>query len=202
MSYMSYKEYTLSGFQANLYGLLFAIPVLLLAGIPYILIWSGAGGWPDRLLPIIEQNKTNIQWAIDAKWWLFALLLAGIVLHELIHGICMAASASNGWKSVSFGFNAKAIAPYAHCKEPLTPDAYRLSLVMPGFLLGDIPILISWFTGNILFLFFGILFCWAASGDVIMLWLSRNITDGLLQDHPDKVGFVHIEDIDIEDRNI
>jgi hypothetical protein len=195
---MSSKEYTLSGRRANLYGLLFAVPVLLLAGIPYIFIWSEPGhGWPDCLRSIIHLNTAGIQWAIDAKWRLFLLLLAGIVLHELIHGICMAASAGNGWKSVSFGFNAKAIAPYAHCREPLTPDAYRLSLVMPGFLLGDIPVLISWFTGNILFLFFGILFCWAASGDVTVLWMSRNITGGMLQDHPDKAGFVHIEDRNI-----
>jgi hypothetical protein len=188
------KEYTLSGRQANLYGLLFAIPVLLLAGIPYIFIWSEAGyGWPDSLLSVVRLNRANIQWAIDAKWWLFLLLLAGIVLHELIHGICIAAAARGGWKSVSFGFNAKAVAPYAHCKEPLRPAAYRLSLVMPGLLLGDTLILTGWFTGNILFLFFGILFSWAASGDITVLWLSRNITGGMLQDHPDKIGFVHME---------
>ena len=188
-------EYSLSGLRANLYGLLYVIPILLLAGVPFILIWRDAGvGWPDYLLSAVYHNKAIIQQAIDAKWWLFLLLLAGIVLHELIHGIYMAAFAKNGWKSVTFGFNPKAIAPYAHCKEPLSPDAYRLSLVMPGILLGDIPVLISWFTGNILILFFGILFCWAASGDVIVLWLSRKITGGMLQDHPDKIGFIHIEE--------
>ena len=185
-------EYTLSGLRANLYGLLFAIPVLLLAGVPYMFIWSDAAlGWPDGLLSAVYRNKVIIQQAIDAKWWLLLLLTAGIVLHELIHGICMAAFARNGWKSVTFGFNTKAIAPYAHCKEPLSPDAYRLSLMMPGLLLGDAPILIAWFTGNMLFLFFGILFCWAASGDVVVLWLSRKITGGVLQDHPDKIGFIH-----------
>ena len=188
-------EYSLSGLRANLYGLLYVIPILLLAGVPFILIWRDAGvGWPDCLLSAVYHNKAIIQQAIDAKWWLFLLLLAGIVLHELIHGICMAAFAKNGWKSVTFGFNPKAIAPYAHCKEPLSPDAYRLSLVMPGILLGDIPVLISWFTGNILLLFFGILFCWAAFGDVIVLWLSRKITGGMLQDHPTKIGFIHIEE--------
>ncbi|MDR1155617.1 MAG: DUF3267 domain-containing protein [Bacteroidales bacterium] len=188
------KEYTLSGRQANLYGLLFAMPVLLSAAVPYIFIWSEANGWQDRLHSIIHLNEANIQWAIDVKWLLFLLLLAGTALHELIHGVCMAALARGGWKSVSFGFNVKAIAPYAHCREALTPCAYRLSLAMPGLLLGDLPVLISWYTGNLLFLFFGILFCWAASGDMIILWLSRNITDGMLQDHPDKIGFIHLED--------
>jgi hypothetical protein len=190
---MANTSYTLSGRQANLYGLLFALPVLLFAAIPYILIWCKfENNLRDFFYPIIERNMPVIQQAIDAKWWLIVLLLGGIVLHELTHGIIMAAFAKNGWKSVSFGFNIKAIAPYAHCNEPLTPFAYRLSLMMPGILLGDIPVLISWFTGNIVFLLFGILFYWAAAGDVILLWMSRNIDDGMLQDHPEKIGFIHI----------
>ena len=173
---------------------MFVIPIMLIDGIPYLLIWCEKGlGWRDGLFSVVYQNQAIIQQAIDAKWWLFLLLPAGVVLHELIHGTVMAACAKNGWKSVSFGFNVKAFAPFAHCKEPLSPNAYRLSLVMPGFLLGDVPVLIGWFTGNILFLFFGILFTWAAAGDVILLWLSRNIDSGMLQDHPEKIGFVHIE---------
>ena len=191
--YLKMKEYILSGRQVNLYGLIFVVPVLLLAGVPYIIIWYEPGeSWHDVFFSIIYRNHAILEQAIDMKWWLLLLLLTGIVLHELIHGVCMAVSSRNGWKSVSFGFNLKAFAPYAHCKEPLTPNAYRLSLIMPGIVLGDIPVLISWFTGNILFLFFGILFYWAASGDVIVLWLSRNITDGMLQDHPDKIGFIHV----------
>jgi len=190
------NEYTLSGRQANFYGLLFGIPVVLLTVVPYILIWCDWGiGFPDSFLSIIFRNTTFVQLVMNAPLWLLlapGALFVGIVLHELIHGVCMAAFAKNGWKSVSFGFNIKAFAPYTHCKEPLPPDAYRISLVMPGFLLGDVPTLISWFTGNILFLLFGFLFCWAAAGDVIILWMSRRITDGMLQDHPQKIGFVHV----------
>ncbi len=188
------KEYTVSGRQANLFGLSLVIPVLLLAGVPYLFIWRepGTGLW-NSLHSIIIQNKTVIQQAIDAGWWLILFLLVGIVLHELIHGTCMAVFAKNGWKSVSFGFNIKAFAPYAHCREPLKPAAYRISLLMPVILLGDIPVLVSWFSGNILLLFFGILFSWAAAGDLIVFWLSCNIDDGMIQDHPQKIGFIHIE---------
>jgi len=191
------KEYTLSGRQANLYGLLFGIPIILLTIVPYIIIWCDLGkSFPDCFLPVIFRNMTFIQLVLDESLWLFIVpvaLIAGVVLHELIHGICMSAFAGNGWKSVSFEFNLKAFAPYTHCNEPLHPDAYRLSLVMPGFLLGDVPTLISWFTGNVLFLLFGFLFCWVAAGDVMILWMSRKITGGLLQDHPDKIGFVHVD---------
>lgn len=191
------KEYTLSGFQVNLYGLLFVLPVLLLAGVPFLLIWCDMKlGWPDCFFPLIQQNKPILQSAIQNPLWLFMaplLIFFGIVMHELIHGLSMVAFTKNRWKSVSFGFNVRALAPFAHCSEPLKPDVYRFTLVMPGILLGDVPVIISWFTGNILFLCFGILFTWAAAGDVTVLWLSRHITGGMLQDHPDKVGFVHID---------
>jgi len=198
MSYgLKMKEYTLSGRQANLYGLLFIIPVLLVDTVPYLLIWCERGrGWAEGWLSLIHRNMPIIQQVVDAPLWLLLLpmaFLAGIVLHVLMHGIVMAAFAKNGWKSVSFGFNVQAFAPYTHCNEPLSPNAYRLTLVMPGILLGDVPVLISWFTGNILFLFFGILFTLCAAGNIIIVWLSRNITDGKLQDHPEKIGFVHIE---------
>ena len=192
------KEYTLSGRQANLYQLLLAIPILLLDGIPYIIIWCKLGrGLPECWLSLIHLNMPVIRQVVDVPlWWLLVTIaiLVGVVFHELIHGIVMAAFAKNGWKSVSFGFNVRVLSPYAHCKEPLSPNAYRLTLVMPGILLGDIPVLISWCTGNILFLFFGILFTLSAAGDIIIFWLSRNITGGMLQDHPEKIGFVHVEE--------
>jgi len=199
MSYgIKMKEYTLSGRQANLFSLLLVMPILLVDGIPYIIIWYDWGrGWTDGWLFLIHRNMPIIQQIVDTPLWLLSVpiaLLVGVVLHELIHGIVMTVFAKNGLKSISFGFNAKAFAPYTHCKEPLSPNAYRLTLVMPGVLLGDIPVLVSWFTGNILFLFFGILFTLGAVGDIIIFWISRNINNGKLQDHPEKIGFVHIEE--------
>ena len=192
---MAYKSYTLSGLKANLYGLLFALPALTLAGLPYMLIWCDFGrGFPDGLLPVISRNTTIILMIIDNPTrllWAPLAIIAGIVLHELIHGAIMAACAENGWKSISFGFSLKSFAPYTHCSEPLKPNSYRASLIMPGILLGDIPVMISWITGNVLFLIFGIIFYCAAAGDMILLWMSRNITDGMMQDHPEKIGFVH-----------
>lgn len=189
------KEYTVPGWQANLISLLFGIPAILIGGIPFVFIWcESCNGFSDSLRSVILQNRETLRHAIDSWWWLLVVLIGGIILHELIHGICMAAFAKKGWKSVSFGFNLQALAPYAHCKEPLKPDAYRISLIMPGLLLGDMPVIISWFTGNILFLFFGILFTWSAAGDLIIFWKSCKINDGYLQDHPEKIGFIHITD--------
>jgi hypothetical protein len=187
------KEYTVPGWQANLVGLFFIIPIVLIAGIPYILIQCGAcGSLLMGLQSAVAQNAELIRKVSDFWWLLLPVPAAGIILHETIHGVMMASFCKGGWKSVSFGFNLTAFAPYAHCKEPLKPYAYRLSLIMPGLVLGDIPVLISWFTGNILFLIFGIFFIWTAAGDIIILWMSWKIDGGLLQDHPEKIGFIQL----------
>ncbi len=189
------KEYTISGRQANLYGLFFLIPVALVYAIPYVLIWRDSGtDFSTGILSCLHQNSELLRWAADAFWVVILAIFIGMLLHELIHGICMSVFAEKGRKSVSFGFNVKALAPYTHCNEPLTPSAYRICLMMPAVLLGDIPVLIGWVSGNILFLFFGILFAWAAAGDFIVLWMSRRIETGLLQDHSDKIGFIHVEE--------
>jgi hypothetical protein len=106
----------------------------------------------------------------------------------------MAIFAKNGWRSISFGFNTHAFAPYTHCNEPLTPVDYRISLIMPALLLGEIPVLVGWITGNILFLIYGVLFVWVSAGDVAVFLMSRKIKDGMLQDHPDKIGFIHVHE--------
>ena len=52
-----------------------------------------------------------------------------MIIHELIHGICYANSSSGGWKSVEFGFNTSAFAPYCVCLEPLT-NIFLLGLTL------------------------------------------------------------------------
>ncbi|MDR3094045.1 MAG: DUF3267 domain-containing protein [Bacteroidales bacterium] len=183
-------EYTLPGWKANLFGLFFLLPSVLLYGLPFYLIWQG-----DTSYFFSDKSRTLIHFAVDNKWWCLLIILFSIALHELIHGICMASLAPNGWKSVSFGFNLKAMAPFAHCKDSLTPLSYRICLIMPAAVLGDIPVIIAWCTGNILWLLYGILFLWAAAGDIIIIYMSRNIHTGLLQDHPDKIGFIHLPEI-------
>ncbi|MDR2848603.1 MAG: DUF3267 domain-containing protein [Bacteroidales bacterium] len=180
-------EYTVHGWKANLVGLFFLLPSVLLYSLPFYLIWQSSS--------LSDKSYTLINFAIDNKWWCLLVILFSIVLHEAIHGVCMAFVSPNGWKSVSFGFNLKAMAPYAHCKEPMTPMAYRICLAMPAVILGDLPAFVSWCTGNILWLMYGILFLWAASGDLIVLYMSRNIHTGFIQDHPEKIGFIHLDNL-------
>lgn len=174
------KEITLGVGKANLYSLSFLIPTLIVFLIPFLLIWH------DSL------NVEDFQGLIKGKLFLFlGLLIAGIFLHEAIHGLTWAIFCKNGFKSIKFGVIWKAITPYCHCKEVLPIWHYRLGTIMPGLILGFIPALIGIISGSVLALIFGIVFTVAAGGDFIFIWLLRKeASNRYVEDHPDKIGCI------------
>ena len=96
----------------------------------------------------------------------------------------------NGWDSIKFGINWKALAPYAHCKEALEVKKYYLGVIMPGIILGVLPALLSIVTGSAFLWIYGFIFTIAAGGDVIYLILLIKMDNNeLVQDHPEKIGF-------------
>lgn len=81
------------------------------------------------------------------------------------------------------------LTPYCHGKEPIKIGPYILGALMPGFLLGMIPAVISSLTGNIFLLIYGLIFIFSAGGDLtIIRMLRKERRDSLVQDHPSKVG--------------
>lgn len=68
-------------------------------------------------------------------------------------------------------------------------QAYRLGGIMPLLVLGILPSLIGIGIGNGWIMFFGFLFTVAAGGDLLVLWLIRDVRPGqLVEDHPTQVG--------------
>ena len=60
---------------------------------------------------------------------------------------------------------------------------------MPAFILGFLPFVYSLFTGNALWLFFGIFFTMSAVGDFLIVNLVRKENmNNLVLDHPSEVG--------------
>ena len=179
------KEVIMSAGAANLYSLIFLIPLIIILAIPYYYLW------PEQFT--IEKLKeyldardmlTFIDIAIGA-----ILLLVGIITHELLHGLGWSFYAKKGWKSISFGVTWKYLTPYCHCNEPLRIRAYRFGSVLPAIVLGFIPSIIAMITGNIGLMVFGFFFSFAAGGDFLILWLIRNEKPSdLAQDHPDNIG--------------
>ena len=166
----------MSAGKVNLYAMIFFIPIFLLFGLPFILIWC------------IETVKAGKNDFINEYFLL--ILLSGIIVHELLHGIIWAKYANNGFKSIKFGVKWKVLTVYCHCKEPLQVKYYSLGGVLPGIVLGIIPSLIALVTGNSLLIVFGILFTWAACGDMFILWKLRKLdSETYISDHPSKIGF-------------
>ncbi len=85
---MKEKEFTLSTGKVNLYSLLMIIPITAIYLIPFILIWD------YKLLNFGRKEFMNL---------FLYILIFGIIIHELLHGITWAFFTKKGFKSIKFG---------------------------------------------------------------------------------------------------
>src|SRR5699024_5539549 len=98
------EKLTIDIVQANIYGIIAFIPVIIIFALPYYLIWGGFVG------SIYEYSM------------LIPAFVIGIILHELIHVITWARFADMGFQSIKFGIFVIYLTPYCYCKEPLRVD--------------------------------------------------------------------------------
>lgn len=135
--------------------------------------------------------------ALEPSWnsaILIVMVLLGIVAHELIHGISWMLIAHKPFSAIKFGFQWKTLTPYAHLKEPVEVNAYRIATFMPGLILGIIPYLLGILSANGNLFWFGLFHTSAAGGDWLILWLIRSVKAGLqVEDHPTHAGCYVIE---------
>ncbi len=168
-------EYTMHTGRLHLYTFLMVFPLLMLTIWPFLLIWDKQlliSGWEPFYTFFIP------------------VLLAGIIMHELLHGVGWSFFLPDGMRSVKFGVNWKFLAPYCHCKRPMKVRHYRVGAALPLVILGILPVLAGIALGKSSFLFFGILFTWGAGGDIMSLtMLSKLEKECIVYDHPDKPGF-------------
>lgn len=166
--------------KVNLLGLLF-LPVLSIFFIVYYYFWK----FP------------NFDAYIDSPLRLFYLLLLAlfsIFIHELIHAIFFAAFSKNGWRDVKIGVLWRKLTPYAHCRKPLLVFQYRIALLMPGIVLGLVPIIAGMVFGLFFTFFFGAFMLFSAGGDIIIYIMSLKIPKNkMLLDHPTECGFYIID---------
>ena len=176
--------------KANLFALVFLIPLVLIVAFPYYYFW------PEQF------SKQSIGAYVKAREALtFAdisigaiVIVTGVVAHELLHGLGWSFYAKKGWKSIRFGIVWKYLTPFCHCKEPLKLGAYRIGSILPSIVLGFIPSILALITGNLWILIFGFFFTFAAGGDFLILWLLRmERSSAWIQDHPEKIGCMIIQ---------
>ena len=163
--------------EATIKSLLIAVPVAIIQVASFFLIHG---------FPAIPANANMTLYGF--------LLLFGIFFHELIHMFAWAFFGKKSLKAFKLGFQWKSLTPYAHCKEPMDIQPYRIGSFAPGLLLGIVPWSISLFTGDILLFFYGFLYTTAAGGDFLILWIIRNVKPNtLVEDHPTNAGCYIIE---------
>ena len=120
---------------------------------------------------------------------LFLVLIGGVLAHELLHGAAWAHFGRKPLTSISFGIHWPTLTPFAHCREPLSVEAYRIGAVTPALLLGIGPSVLAIFTGAHVLLFPGLVFTAAAAGDFLILWMLRGVrSTQMVLDHPDRAG--------------
>lgn len=133
--------------------------------------------WPDTQF-IIPQSRLLI---------LLILIVVGIVVHELIHGITWIIATHKDFSHLSFGI--MKMSPYCHIDVPMQKRQYVVGALMPMLLLGVLPAILALAIGSWFWLLIGILFITAAAGDLMIVWVIRKEpNDTLVYDHPSEGG--------------
>jgi len=156
------KKKTIGTIPANIY----AIIIALVISVPIVLLYYYFTGEfkPEKIL------------VRSIKIYIYAIIFfSSILVHEIIHALVFAYFAKKPWKNVKIGFSLKTFTPYAHCKVPVKKIHYTLAVVMPGIILGIIPIIIAFASSSILLLYYGLIMILGAGGDILILLLLRNV---------------------------
>jgi hypothetical protein len=174
--------------KANIFGLFASIPIAIIYLVPFYLMWK------EKFTPQnIRFKLQSIDFSNNALSMLstiFMVIIVGIIVHELIHGITFAFFAKKGFKSITFGVLWKMLTPYCHCKEPMTVFHYTIGAIMPAIILGLIPAIVALVIGNTMIILFAYFFTTAAIGDFMIINLIRKESKGsLILDHPSEIGY-------------
>lgn len=120
-----------------------------------------------------------------------AAILLAIPVHELIHGLTFCPFTKGRFKSISFGFNRQALAPYCTCTEALTKRQYLAGLLAPCLLLGVLPGIAAVIFDSVWVLLFSAVMLMSAGGDLLiarLLLRHKAAGEALYIDHPTKIG--------------
>jgi hypothetical protein len=176
--YPSQKELTVPAAKVQLYSILVAIVVFLALSLPFQYLYG---------TPIFRFEEINLQKAI----LIGIIFFVGTAVHELIHGLTAIFYAGIRAADARFGFQWKSLTPYFHSKVPIAAGKYRVVVMMPLLVMGLIPYLVGMLVGNGWIVAAGILFIVAAGGDLLILWLMRDVQSRTpVRDHPEKVGLI------------
>lgn len=168
------RDLTMSPERANVLGIPLFVAAMAAVLVPFHLLW--------------HRNALVDAFELVGMWLALPALIAGIVLHEALHG------ATWRWfgrprPTIRYGINWQALMPYAHSTTPMTARAYRIGALAPGVLMGVVPALVAWITGHAATAGWAALFLAFAVGDFMVVYTLRAVpASALVRDHPTRVG--------------
>ncbi len=173
------KELKISALRANVVAMVISAPFWLAFLVPFV---------------ILHGNP----FAQDYNALLFVLaMIAGIVIHELIHGLTFAIFTEKAWKSIEFGIIWEYMTPYCTCSEPMKKGPMIVAAIMPTIVLGFLPAVLGIITGKWVIMFFAIILIMGGGGDMmIILNILKYRSKGkevLFLDHPYEIGTIVFE---------
>lgn len=169
------QDLTVSSTKANLLGIAEGMAV----ASPFMIVFMILKGFGTG-------SPSGIEMLIAA-----AAFIAGIVVHELLHGLGWVFFTKGKLRSIAFGVVWQALTPYCTCKEALKKGQYILGLVLPLIVLGFIPSIIACVNGSVILLGYGVLLTASAGGDILVLTQilkTKFKGEVLFVDHPTEIG--------------
>jgi len=152
--------------------------VFVLLYLPFSLFW----GWTYASSGFKLLLKHLVFWIVPI-----------IIIHEGLHGVIWALSLKKGFTQIKFGFNREMLAPYTHCLVPLYKNSYLAGGLAPLALMGIIPSIICFFSGNSYWYSLSLVCIWTSAGDILSCYFLLRVPQGYkIQDHPKKLGFILI----------
>ena len=171
------KKKTISISKANLFSLFFIVLIYFPTILIYYFLWG-------------DLKLEEFQIDYISTFIFVVIIFSSILVHELIHASVFAYFSEDNWKSVKQGVIWEKLAPYAHCKTPLLAKHYKLAVIMPGVILGIIPVILAISIESVLLLCYGLFMIMSAAGDfmifVLLLKIPRNKK---ILDHESEMGF-------------
>ena len=177
------RDLSVSMLDANFYTLLLALPIILILGVIFSGIWQ------------FEALIKGFLSLLESPFLFILAIIAGIFVHEYLHKIGWMVFGKMPSASITFGFQLKTLSPYAHATQPMEINGYRWGAALPFIVLGIIPAIIGIVLGSPAILLYGMMFVFAAGGDLLILWITRFLKPGTkIEDHPTRAGCYILED--------
>jgi putative zincin peptidase len=170
---------TLSSVTVNTAGIIMALAFFAIVIVGYMAVWH------ENPLALYSSSQSTAAVLIVT----LVIFFVSITVHEVLHMVGYRLGGVPR-QQIRFGFQWKALTPYVHCSAALPARAYRLAVVLPGIVLGLIPLVVG-FAGHLDWMvLYGTAMLAGAAGDLLILLLMLPIGgDTLIRDHATKPGF-------------